>query len=87
MWSPRGYIPTMEDRSIPSLAELRRWVETWRVAGNALARVKRDELVRLDTAEYLVQLADGFEHALRHAEPTTTSGLVEQQRIFARLGG
>jgi hypothetical protein len=70
---------------IPPTAELRRWVETWRTAGDALARVKGDELARLDTAPALRQLADAFEHALRRAQPTYTSGLVEQQRIFARL--
>jgi hypothetical protein len=77
----------MDRRRTVADAELRRWVETWRVAGEALARVKRDELARLDTAQCLSQLADAFEHALRHAGSTTTSGLVEQQRIFARLGG
>lgn len=69
----------------PPDPELRRWVETWRRAGDALARVKRDELARLDTVQTLRQLTDAFEHALRHAQPTYTSGLVEQQRIFARL--
>jgi hypothetical protein len=46
---------------------------------------KRDELERLDTVQALEQLADAFRKALREASPTTTSGLVEQQRIFARL--
>lgn len=64
---------------------LRRWVETWRAAGNALADIKRDELVRLDTVLALEQLADVFNHALRQAEPTSTSGLVVQQQLFAHL--
>jgi hypothetical protein len=65
--------------------DVHRWVETWRSAGEALARVKRDELARLDTRTALAQLADAFRLALRDARPTTTSGLVEQQKVFARL--
>lgn len=77
----------MDRGSASAAAELRRWVETWRAAGEAPARIKRDELARLNTAQAVAQLADAFEHALLHARPTTTSGLIEQQRIFARLGG
>ena len=65
--------------------ELRRWVVTWREAGEALARVKRRELEALRTPEALEHLADVFEAALRDAPRTRTSGLVEQQRLFARL--
>ena len=68
-----------------STPELRRWVATWRAAGEALAAVKRAELRRLDTLEALAQLADAFDHAVRAAPRTTTSGLVAQQRILARL--
>jgi hypothetical protein len=64
----------------PSAADLRRWVETWRTAGDALARVKRDESARLNTVEALRQLADAFDHALQRAQPTHSSGLVEQLR-------
>jgi hypothetical protein len=73
------------DRPLTPGSDLRRWVDTWRAAGEALGRLKRDELERLDTVQALEQLADAFRKALREASPTTTSGLVEQQRIFARL--
>lgn len=65
--------------------ELRRWALGWRAAGAALAAQRAAELERLDTASALAQLADLFEHALRHGEPLLTSGLVEQQRLFQRL--
>ena len=74
-----------QDSSSPSL--LRQWVDTWRGAGEALSRVKRSELERLETPRALEQLADAFEMALRTAPPAAISGLVEQQRIFARLRG
>jgi len=73
--------------SPPSDGDLRRWVETWKRADEALAQVKRAELERLDTGAALEQLADAFELARRRALPTTTSGLVEQQRLFARMRG
>jgi hypothetical protein len=60
-------------------------VATWREAGEARARVKRHELIRLETKIALEQLADVFDLAVREARPTTTSGLVEQQRIFGLL--
>lgn len=66
-------------------ADLARWVSTWRRAEGALAGLKREELERLDTSVALCQLEDAFEHALRTASPTTTSGLVDQQRVFQRL--
>ena len=58
---------------------------TWRAAERALAGVKRAELARVRTQDALAQLADAFDLALRGARPTTTSGLVEQQRVFTRL--
>jgi hypothetical protein len=64
---------------------MREWVLTWRAAGDALARIKRDELRQLDTCAALEQLADAFDHALRTAPATLTSGLIEQQRILQRL--
>ncbi len=73
------------DPTNPGSSELRDWVAAWRRAGPALERVKRAELRQLDTALALQQLADAFEHALRHAPLVMTSGLVEQQRILQRL--
>jgi hypothetical protein len=74
----------MDDSGTPSSA-LRDWVATWRRAGPALERLKRDELRALDTVIALQQLADAFEHALQRSPMLSTSGLVEQQRILQRL--
>jgi hypothetical protein len=68
-----------------SSIELRRWVQTWREAGKALARIKRDELEQIVTATAVSQLADAFDAALKNAPSRATSGLVEQQRLFRRL--
>lgn len=59
-------------------------VAQWRQAGAALAQVRRDELRRLTDAEALVA-ADELLDLVRLLPPATgTSGLVEQQRLFAR---
>ncbi len=56
----------------------------WRAAGPALARVRAAELESVD----LWRVGDELEEALWarvRAEPAATStGLVEQQRLFAR---
>jgi hypothetical protein len=77
----------MAFRHVPraASAELRQWAQTWRAAGEALARVKRAELMQLDTREAVSQLADAFNDAVHTARRTYTSGVVEQQRWFARL--
>jgi len=46
----------------------------------------RDEAIRnADTAAAIEQLSDAYESARLHWTPPAASGLVEQQRWFARL--
>ena len=78
------YVSTYMDEPSPS-PEIRQWAATWQLAGEALEQIKRYELARLQTSDALAHLADAFDLARRQAKPTTTSGLVEQQRVFARL--
>lgn len=68
----------------PTEAEALAWMSQWRAAGPALARVRAAELADVD----LTRVADELEEALWarvRAEPASrSSGLVEQQRLFAR---
>jgi hypothetical protein len=64
---------------------VRRWVENWRQAGPELERLRAEEIRNSDTAAAIEQLSDAFESARRQWKPPTTFGLVEQQRLFARL--
>ena len=67
-------------------AELKRWAETWERAGRELARIRRDELQRMTDDDVRRAVSDLFSDALpTDMEPRTTSGLVEQQRLFAKL--
>jgi len=65
--------------------DIRRWVAGWQKAGPLLERLRAEAIRNSDTAVAIEQLSDAFESALRHYPPAATSGLVEQQRIFARL--
>lgn len=61
------------------------WIEGWQRAGRRLAELKAAELRAISTQEALLHLAGAFESCRLHTEPRPTSGLVEQQRCFAKL--
>ena len=75
---------TFLDLISPTNAQAHAWMSQWRAAGPALTRVRAAELECVD----LCRVADELEEALWarvRAEPVTpSSGLVAQQRIFAR---
>jgi len=64
---------------------IRRWLAGWQTAGPILERLRVEAIRNSDTAAAIEQLSDAFESALHQYPPAATSGLVEQQRIFARL--
>jgi hypothetical protein len=61
------------------------WINAWRRAEVALARVHGDELRAIDHCATIAAFDDAFAAITRDAPPRLTSGLVEQQRRFARL--
>ena len=63
---------------------VRRWVACWRAAAPILEKLRKDAIRNCDTAQAIEQLSDAFESALLHYPPKNTSGLVEQQLLFAR---
>ena len=63
---------------------IRQWMAGWQTAGPVLERLRADAIRNSNTAAAIEQLSDAFESALRHYRPAKTSGLVEQQRLFAR---
>lgn len=67
-------------------ADLKRWAETWERAGRALAALRRRELQAMTDDDVRRAISELFGGAmLPSLPPRTTSGLVEQQRLFARL--
>ena len=67
------------------VALARRWVETWQVAGPRLEDIRRRELRELDTVAAIAKLCGPTDYHLAPRTARPTSGLVEQQRLFARL--
>jgi len=63
----------------------REWVRNWQETGPILERLRDEEIRNTDTAAAIEALSDAYESARLHWTPPKTSGLVEQQRLFARL--
>jgi hypothetical protein len=81
----------MPQQASPDNSLRRRWVETWRRAGEELERLRRAEIESIDTREAIRQIfgSHGGTHGGSHGPalpaPSTTSGLIEQQAWFARI--
>ena len=71
---------------VMSDALLRKWVETWKSAGKELAEIERRELEQMTDEEAKEAAFDMLTLPLPEGSPEREgSGLVEQQRWFARL--
>jgi hypothetical protein len=62
----------------------RRWVETWKTAAVELERIRRQELRSLDAYTAIALLCGPADYRQPPRAPRPTSGLVEQQRLFAK---
>lgn len=78
---PRADAVSMSDAE---KALVRQWLEAWRRAGPELERMRRQSIREADTAAAIPAFDGAFEAAVRDLPPQPTSGLVEQQRRFAR---
>ena len=67
-----------------SKSELRAFVGAWQIASARLESLRREDLRRVDVAGHITALNGAFEATLARP-PRTSSGLVEQQAIFARM--
>jgi len=65
--------------------DLKWWVETWARAGPALEAVRLRELRTMPEADRLRTIDALLDLGARLAVPRPTSGLVEQQRLFAKV--
>jgi hypothetical protein len=62
----------------------KQWVEQWQRVGPILAQINAEELRAMDAQEAIRQIIPLCDWCFEHSEPRTTSGLVEQQRYFAK---
>jgi hypothetical protein len=67
------------------VAQGRRWVRAWQEAGPRLEAIRRRELRELNAFEAIALLCGPADYTVPPRAPKPTSGLVEQQRLFARL--
>jgi hypothetical protein len=63
----------------------RRWVQAWKNAAPELERVRRQELRQLDSYAAISLLCGPADYRVPPRAPKPTSGLIEQQRVFARM--
>lgn len=70
------------DRNAP---QTKAWVEAWIQAGRKLEAIRRRRLREFVHADHVQEIDDLLDIACRFAQPRRTSGLVEQQRLFAQL--
>jgi len=61
------------------------WVETWKKAGPALEAIRIGQLRNFRYEEHAEEIDQLLELACQFAQPRSTSGLVEQQRLFGKL--
>jgi hypothetical protein len=67
------------------LAQLKKWVETWKTTGPILERIRREELRNLDTFQAISNLLGTIDFTQEPFRPKPTSGLIEQQAWFNKL--
>ena len=65
----------------------RRWVQAWREAGQAMERLRREELRRLDVQRAIALLCGPADYRAPPRAPQPTSSLVEQQQWFKKASG
>jgi hypothetical protein len=65
----------------------KKWVETWKLAGADLERIRRKELRELDTHKAIALLCGPADYTKPPRAPRPYSGLVEQQRLFKKAAG
>src|ERR1700730_3180219 len=70
----------MEEREM-----IRRWVQTWREAGPVRDAICARESGEADNLKVLASLEGAFNQALRAMPPRSSSGLVEMQKLLAKL--
>ena len=63
----------------------RAWVRTWEKAGRELERIRAQELAAMTEDDARRAMLDVFDLWTPPEEPSTSSGLLEQQRLFVHF--
>lgn len=69
------------------IALCKEWVETWRLAGQDLERIRRKKIRGLDTYQAILRLYESADYTQPPYAPILWSGLIEQQDWFKKAAG
>lgn len=75
---------SLADWTPEQIAQGKLWVQAWRKSGEAMARLRREELRRLDARKAIALLCGPADYRTAPRAPKPTSGLIEQQRWFKK---
>ena len=75
----------IEDMTNSDKKQIKKWVETWKRAGRALDKVKRQELRAYDYSKNQAIVDKMLQWAVDHQKVRLTTGLAEQQRLFMKM--
>ena len=76
--------PVIANWTLEQVANAQRWVETWKLAGADLERIRRKEIRELDTQRTIALLCGPADYTRPPHAPKPFSGLIEQQRLFMK---
>ncbi|HEY6804153.1 MAG TPA: hypothetical protein VI306_11275 [Pyrinomonadaceae bacterium] len=71
-------------RSAADSMTAKRWVDTWRITGAELKKIRREELRSIIPFDEIGKLCGNFDYRVEPRAPKPTSGLVEQQYWFMK---
>jgi len=77
-------LSALSDWTPEQIALGKRWVQTWKLAGADLERIRRRELRELDNFRAIALLCGQADYTSPPWAPRPHSGLVEQQRWFMK---
>ena len=63
----------------------KKWVANWRLTGPILERLRIEEHRTSNLTETLLSLSDVTRSSLLAHPPEPTSGIIEMQRLFAKI--
>lgn len=69
------------------IAQGKRWVKAWKIAGEEMEQLRRRELRALDSYRTIALLCGPHDYRSSPRAPKPSSGLVEQQFWFKKAGG
>jgi hypothetical protein len=75
------------DLTPKQIALAKRWVETWRLAGENLERIRRKKIRELDIYQAISRLCGSADFTQPPYAPKPWSGLIEQQYWFKKAAG